>query len=71
MHSLGYLDEKQVRDLTHRIVKEKFGEDRIVLETLKSLKPFSKTPELLEPISSERGMDIVLDFEKEGQKYIS
>jgi hypothetical protein len=74
LHSLGYLDERQVRDLTYRIVKEKFGEDENTLEM------FLKAPKLLlktfEPYKlifspSEGEIEIVPNFERENQKYIS
>jgi hypothetical protein len=75
LHSLGYVDERQVRDLTHRIVKEKFGEDKSISDIflkvskllLKTFKPYDEL--IFSPSESE--IEIVPNFERENQKYIN
>lgn len=73
LHSLGYLDERQVKDLTYRIVKEKFNGDIDTLEMfLKTPKLFLKTFKLKEELDTflKSEIEIVPNFEKEYQKYI-
>ncbi len=71
LHSLGYIPEKQVRPLVHKISKEYFGEEHIA-SRLAELGPWSLLKGL--PLESLQGprrvMEIVKDFEKTNQKYI-
>lgn len=71
LHSLGYINERQVRNLTYRIVKEKFEDENALEMLLKVPKLFLKTSRLEEELSTlESEMEIVPNFEKEYQKYI-
>lgn len=72
LHALGYIAEEDVRPLVYEVAKESFGEDRLVT------KMGEKGPwELLRRIplsvvqAPKRVMEIVKDFERSNQKYIS
>lgn len=72
LHSLGYIDEIQVKELTYRIIKEIFGEDKNIIEiALKTPKLFLKNSKLSELVFPESEMEIVFNFEDPNQRYIS
>jgi len=72
LHSLGYIDEIQVKELTYRIIKEIFGEDKNIIEiALKTPKLFLKSSKLSELVFPESEMEIVFNFEDPNQRYIS
>lgn len=72
LHALGYVAEKEVRQLVYEISKKSFGEDNLVSELARK-GPWA----LLKGIplnlirAPKRVIEIVKDFEKSGQKYIS
>lgn len=72
LHSLGCADENEVRRLVYEISKETFGEEHAV--TQMALRgPFPKIPpsELQPNIDSDPKMELVKDFERSNQSYIS
>lgn len=72
LHSLGYIDEKQVRELVYEVTKETFGSDHPA--TSMSIRgPFAFFPEALHSGDPTIGQDveIVRDFDRSNQTYIS
>ncbi|MBS7644033.1 hypothetical protein KEJ26_05610 [Candidatus Bathyarchaeota archaeon] len=72
LHSLGYVDEKEVRELVYEITKENFGSSHPA--TSMSIRgPFTFFPEALHLGNSTHGPDIeiVRDFDRSNQTYIS
>lgn len=72
LHALGYVAEEDVRPLVYEVSKKSFGEDSLVSKLAE------KGPwELLKEVplgviqAPKRVMEIVKDFEKTNQKYIS
>jgi hypothetical protein len=72
LHALGYVAEEDVRPLVYEVAKKSFGKDRLVTKLAE------KGPwELLRgvPLSivqaPKRVMEIVKDFERSNQEYIS
>jgi hypothetical protein len=72
LHALGYVAEENVRPLVYEVAKKSFGKDRLITKLAE------KGPwELLRgvPLSivqaPKRVMEIVKDFEKSNQEYIS
>jgi len=72
LHSLGYLGETQVRRLVYEISKEAFGIDhpttKMALDS-----PFPKVPpsELQPRNYEDAGLELIKDFERSNQSYIS
>ena len=72
LHALGYVAEENVRSLVYEVSKKSFGEDSLVSE-LAEKGPWT----LLRGVplnviqAPKRVMEIVKDFEKTSQKYIS
>jgi hypothetical protein len=72
LHSLGFFDEREVRELTYRVTREIFGEDHIATG-MASLGPwayFGRLP-YQRRRSYNRGTEVIKDFEEPDQKYIS
>jgi len=72
LHALGYLAEEEVRPLVYKISKKSFGEDNLVTK-LAEKGPWTLLKDI--PLSNiqapKRVIEIVKDFEKSSQKYIS
>lgn len=72
LHALGYIAEEDVRPLVYQVAKKSFGEDTLVTK-LAEKGPWT----LLRGIplniiqAPKRLMEIVKDFERSNQKYIS
>jgi hypothetical protein len=72
LHSLGYIDEREVRELVYEVSKEAFGSDH--LATSMSIRgPFAFFPEALHSVDPTVGreVEIVRDFDRSSQTYIS
>ena len=71
LHSLGYINERQVRHLVYKICKETFGEDhpatKFAFSIPRSKLLFSKPI----PEEKETKLEIVKDFERSHLSYIS
>lgn len=72
LHSLGYVDEAQVRRLVYEVCRDVFGEDHPVTEMALN-GPFPKVPPSeLQPQSYEDlELELIKDFERSNQSYIS
>jgi len=70
LHSLGYMDERQVRRLVYEICKETFGEDHPATKFAFSL-PRSKIIIKFPPDEGDAELEIVKDFERSRVSYIS
>ena len=72
LHALGYVAEEEVRPLVSEVSKKSFGEDSLVAK-LAEKGPWALLKGI--PLSAiqapKRVMEIVKDFEKTNQKYIS
>lgn len=71
LHSLGYLDEGQVRKLVYEISRETFGSDhpatRMALRT-----PLPRIPPSeMQPNKGDLELELIKDFERPNQPYIS
>lgn len=72
LHSLGYVDEKQVRVLTKKIATEMFGNDHLVARiSAKDLWHFYPGIRELGPGGMGKDVEIVNDFDKSSTSYIS
>lgn len=71
LHSLGYVDEEEVRLLVRRIVSEVLGEDHVTYH-LASNSLFELYPELqmIGPGRIGRDTKIIRDFDRESTQYI-
>ncbi len=72
LHALGYLSELEVRRLVHRISIESFGKDHVAT-SLAEKSPWSLLQGPGVPVfaSSKGPMEIVKDFDRPAQDYIS
>lgn len=76
LHSLGYLDEGEVRQLVARVTRQVFGEFHPATE-LAMNGPWTLLPENLRPSDHARivvrreGAEIISDFDRSDRKYIS
>lgn len=70
IHSLGYVDEKQVRSLTYKICLENFGRDHPVVEAAVSGPWNNLNPEDFDTISEDIELERVKDFEHIDSSYI-
>jgi len=72
LHSLGYLEEAQVRRLVYEIGKEVFGIDHPVIKMALN-RAFPRIPpsELQLQNSEDLGLELIKDFERSNQSYIS
>lgn len=72
LHSLGYVDEKQVRVLTKKIATEMFGNDHLVARiSAQDLWHFYPGIRELGPGGMGKDVEIVNDFDKSSTSYIS
>lgn len=71
LHTLGYVQEAEVRPLVYKISKTCFGKEHITTR-LAELGPWSLLQDLpLDALNApKRVMEIVKDFEKTNQRYI-
>lgn len=71
LHSLGYLDEENVRSLVHRISLDIFGANHSAVQMAMSL-PLPKIfPSDLHNKSLEPILELIKDFERSNQPYIA
>lgn len=72
LHALGYIEEDEVRPLVYEVAKESFSKDNIATK-LAQKGPWTILKDIpLHAIKTpKRIMEIVKDFEKDNQKYIS
>ena len=72
LHSLGYVDEVRVRRLVYEICRGAFGPDHPVTRMAFS-GPFPKIPpgELQPPSNGDLELELIRDFERSNQSYIS
>jgi len=71
LHSLGYMDERQVRRLVYEISREAFGDDHPATR-FASNPPASKIPPSeMQPRKEDIELEIVRDFERTNLSYIS
>lgn len=72
LHALGYVDEEDVKSLVYEVAKKSFGEDTLVTK-LAEKGPWTLLHGV--PLSviqaPKRVIEIVKDFERSNQKYIS
>ncbi len=73
LHTLGYLDERQVRRTAYDIVREVFGEEHVASKIAKDTKHFF--PNLVYPTvgwqPSETGIELVEGFDRSSYEYIA
>jgi hypothetical protein len=71
LHAIGHLKEKEVRQLVYKISKECFGEKHITTELAEKNPWIILNKNLINNISSPKApIEVVKDFEKNGQNYI-
>jgi hypothetical protein len=71
LHAIGHLQENKVRQLVYRVCQECFGENHIATELAKKNPWIILNKNLIANISSHKApMEVVKDFEKNGQNYI-
>ncbi len=71
LHSLGYVDEEEVKDLVLDLTRQAFGDDHPVAE-LVSTDPLKRFPFLKIPPEGEpETLTLIKDFEKEEKGYIT
>ena len=72
LHSLGYVDEKQVRALTRKVATEALGEDHLAARiSTEDLWHFYPGIRELGPGEMGKDVEIVEDFDKSSTSYIS
>lgn len=69
LHSLGFLDESEVRGLVENIVSSEFGRESIIYEQAVS-NWLEKYPELNIPIKQENVLKTIRDFDTGSQPFI-
>ena len=72
LHALGYMSEHEVRRLVHRISRESFGKDHVATN-LAEKSPWTLLQGAGIPsfVQSKGQMEIVKDFDRSSQDYIS
>ncbi len=70
IHSLGYVDERQVRGLTYRVCLENYGSDHPVTEAAFRGPWVNLSPEAFEAMGEELELERVRDFERIDSGYI-
>jgi len=70
LHSLGYMDERQVRRLVYEICKEAFGEDHPATKFAISIPKSKLIPSKPLIDESNAELEIVKDFERSHLSYI-
>ncbi len=72
LHTLGYIDERRVRELTYVVAEETFGPTHVATKmAVEGPWSFIKINPFYMPRSYERGIEIVREFEDPSSKYIS
>jgi hypothetical protein len=71
LHSLGYVGERHVRELTHKISKEVFGRDHPATVMALQLPMPRIPPSELQLRARDLELELVKDFERSNQSYIS
>jgi len=71
LHSLGYMNERQVRRLVYEICKEAFGEDHPATKFAFSLPRSKLIPSKPQLEEKDAELEIVKDFERSRVSYIS
>jgi len=71
LHSLGYVDERQVRGLTYKVCVDNFGGDHPVAEAAVTGPWADITAEELEGIAEGMNLELVRNFERIDMGYIS
>jgi hypothetical protein len=72
LHTLGYIDERRVRELTYVVAEETFGPTHVATKmAVEGPWSFIKINPFYMPRSRERGIEIVREFEDPSSKYIS
>lgn len=70
LHSLGYINEQQVRKLVYKISAEVFGDDHPSVDMAISL-PIPRIPPMeMQPRDGETDLELIKDFERSNQSYI-
>jgi len=70
LHSLGYLDERDVRRLVHKVSLEVFGADHPAVQMALD-PPFPKIlPPDMQPTNLDPALELIKDFERSNQPYI-
>ncbi len=70
IHSLGYVDERQVRGLTYRVCMENFGSDHHVTNASVTGPWVNLRPEDFQAIGDDMELERVRDFERVDSGYI-
>lgn len=71
LHAIGHLREEEVRKLVCKVSEECFGETHITTELAKKSPWMLINKKLINNISSQKApIEVVKDFEKNGQNYI-
>ena len=71
LHTLGYVDERQVRGLTYKVCVENFGSEHPVVEAALTGPWVDISPEDLEEMAVDMDLELVRDFEHIDIGYIS
>ena len=70
LHSLGYVDERQVRGLTYKVCVDNFGSEHPVVEAAISGPWVNLSPEDFEEMGENLDLELVRDFERVDSGYI-
>ncbi len=70
LHSLGYVDERQVRGLTYKLCVENFGREHPVVEAAVTGPWVNLSPEDFEEMADDIDLELVRDFERIDMGYI-
>ena len=70
LHSLGYIDERQVRGLTYKVCVDNFGSEHPVVEAAISGPWVNLSPEDFEEMGENLDLELVRDFERVDSGYI-
>ena len=71
LHTLGYVDERQVRGLTYKVCVENFGSEHPVVEAALTGPWIDISPEDLDEMAEGLELELVRDFERIDIGYIS
>jgi hypothetical protein len=70
LHSLGYVDERQVRGLAYKVCMDNFGSEHPVTEAAVSGPFINLSPEDFEAIGEDIDLERIQDFERIEGGYI-
>jgi len=70
LHSLGYVDERQVRGLTYKVCVENFGREHPVVDAAVTGPWVNLSPEDFEEMGEDMDLELVRDFEHIDMGYI-